>query len=1015
MNRIIIMSCILLVISCGGVKNQIGDIDKYQSSEISTTEEIGKEDVVEQEFEQGEDTKEVSMSDHTETMDMMESIEKKQPYAILCKIGCKDDKDCEEGGGKCVTFENLNQTFCTIPCSSGCPDGFFCTKLGQDFLCIPLSGDCNNAFKGIDCNNDILAGICKNEDPICSSSDANLGYCTRACETDQDCPKAFRRCVKEEGAVKGICRAYWEKGPEGCGRGLPDANGFGGPCVSDKDCKIGICIDPPPPTDPIKYCLVSGDSCEKDSDCIKDSQATAACLTAPSFISANKFCTKECQKDDDCGVGAQCLPYKGGKYCLSSSCACLSEEDTMHRKVLDAIGLHPCNAIFPRLFLKVWQPSIAHDPFRLSRFYDIHHYPRNAIYEVEKDLMEFDGAKGLFRVLNAIKHGARLLDKPIDAEGNLEKSDDLSSALKRFILAGDGTPDLDKIEKEIENLPPKLSDKLVLILDAMTNVAKARKMVSEKLGDKALEGLFFDYGHGFLIIPKSMVSLSAKNKYVQEALLGKLDLKLLYDAGYKLAEAIAKTDFGAGSYGDFFIRIDTPLGAIIISGDKDDIYTEEKVGGAIALLLDTGGDDTYLVSVGANVSLSNPVSLLIDLSGDDKYGYEEKGEPIHPLLLPEDEDGRYKPSNTPDKDNGPISLSDTNRQGAGRLGVGMLFDFEGNDSYQSLRISQGCGLFGVGVLYDGGGNDIYKAESASQGAGIFGIGILVDEGGDDSYSGFHCIQGFGYVSGFGLLYDIGGNDEYIAHLGDKDMGGFPLYYNPQNPGKSNTSMAQGFGFGRRADMTDKVFMSGGFGILRDLGGSDKYISDIFGQGAGYWFGTGVLADKEGNDQYKGRWYVQGAGAHFAVGILLDEAGDDIHNQDIDMLNASLGLGHDFSLGIFADFAGNDTYFSPSLSVGAGNDNGIGMFLDFEGDDKYDTKAINTFGWASNSDFGSQSPRNMFIALGLILDAKGKDLYNRLDPDPVGIKDGAIWTMSLADPNQTPLEKGGGMDGEEKVW
>src|SRR6185369_10996939 len=109
---------------------------------------------------------------------------------------------------------------------------------------------------------------------------------------------------------------------------------------------------------------------------------------------------------------------------------------------------------------------------------------------------------------------------------------------------------------------------------------------------------------------------------------------------------------------------------------------------------------------------------------------------------------------TPDKDNGPFSLSETPRQGAARLGYGMLFDLGPEaDHYRSLRMSQGFGSAGVGVLYDAGGDDTYEAYTES--------------------------QGFAYVRGIGILYDTAGADKYLADNGDPMAGGDPLYLTPQ--------------------------------------------------------------------------------------------------------------------------------------------------------------------------------------------------------------------------------------------
>ncbi len=385
----------------------------------------------------------------------------------------------------------------------------------------------------------------------------------------------------------------------------------------------------------------------------------------------------------------------------------------------------------------------------------------------------------------------------------------------------------------------------------------------------------------------------------------------------------------------------TDIGAIRISPRRDDTHAADE--DPLLLHIELGGDDTYTGAAGANADAFNPVSVLLDLGGDDRYGYVEVADANDvDGVLPSDADGRLA------RGGYPMSLSDTARQGAGRYGIGLLFDWGGGtDRYRSLRRSQGSGALGVGVLHDDGGDDTYEAEAASQGSGIFGLGILVDGGGNDVYRAWAFSQGFGYVGSGGLLVDVDGNDDYWADPG-RDYGGVTLYASPQLPGgQGNSSFSQGAGFGMRADAYE-TWMGGGFGMLRDMAGDDSYQAGVFSQGTGYWQGVGLLADASGDDAYDALYYMQAGVAHFALGVFMDGGGDDVHGGRFAPLSVHGGSGHDFSLGIFVDEGGDDRYRSASLSMGASNCQGVGIFVDTDGVDVYEAATSYGYGLGNHS-------------------------------------------------------------------
>jgi HEAT repeat protein len=301
-----------------------------------------------------------------------------------------------------------------------------------------------------------------------------------------------------------------------------------------------------------------------------------------------------------------------------------------------------------------------------------------------------------------------------------------------------------------------------------------------------------------------------------------------------------------------------------------------------------------------------------------------------------------------------------------------LFDFSGDDVYNGGSFSCGSGYFGFGLLYDGGGSDKYYGDTHTQGVGTFGMGTLIDISGTDRYSAALFAQGVGLTEGLGAVIDFSGSDSYIAGNKYKEsigLAGVDVHY---------LSLSQGFAYGLRP------YLSGGIGALIDFEGNDYHISDIYGQGASYWWGLGMLYDSGGNDQYLSYQYSQGSGTHMSLGILFDESGNDFYRGK----GLMQGCGHDYACGLILDRHGDDIYQACDLSQAAGSANGIGILIDDRGDDTYYVKRTsNTQGYGN--------PRREFGSIGLFIDLEGQDRY-------VGNgADDSFW--------KTDSKWGGGMD------
>jgi len=561
--------------------------------------------------------------------------------------------------------------------------------------------------------------------------------------------------------------------------------------------------------------------------------------------------------------------------------------------------------------------------------------------------------------------------------------------------------------EEDGSMPEALGWHLVPVLDAIAHALDTRFKRDERIdwADGTPEDVY--QRGGIHILSHVDGGLEVGSDEVQDFLRSRSRNERAYRAAARLLFALEHADWSAFA-GDETLswELETDAGVVRIGGAGDDVY-ELDVGDDpedILFMLELGGDDEYRIPAGSNTSAANAVSVLIDLGGDDYYGYDELND-FFDFLLPADEEGRYGPSL--EYPNARQSLSRRGRQGAGLYGYGVLFDLgAGTDTYRSLRMSQGYAHVGVGVLHDDGGDDSYFCEAGCQGAGQWGVGILSDRSGADTYSSIGYSQGFAWVGGAGMLHDGGGNDSYDCAHGHPDYGGTPgIYISAQMPTTANSSFCQGAGFGSRNDS-----LSGGIGLLRDSSGDDTYSAGVFAQGTGYWQGTGVLSDGGGSDDYDAFWYVQGGAAHYALGILLDDGeGDDRLNQQRPPIGVMQGSGHDFSTGVMINEAGNDTYSFSSLGMGASNCNGIGLAVDNGGDDHYSSPS--TSGWGVGNLSGECiDTRPESRAMGIMIDAGGSDTYDAPDTVDGGFvrpADDSLWGHRQ---HGSDYEHGGGIDG-----
>jgi hypothetical protein len=350
----------------------------------------------------------------------------------------------------------------------------------------------------------------------------------------------------------------------------------------------------------------------------------------------------------------------------------------------------------------------------------------------------------------------------------------------------------------------------------------------------------------------------------------------------------------AGVTGTVVQKIATPAGNILVGGRGKNVYELDAMTNVCAVV-DLGGDDVWHEGT---VSPQRPLLIVIDLSGNDRY------EGVKPGI-----------------------------QGGAILGISLLIDAAGDDTYQAMDIAQGSGVGGVGMLIDLAGNDRYRGLRRVQGQALGGMGLLLDRAGKDDYHAAMWAQGFGGPLGFGVLDDLAGDDHYYC-------GGMWRDSYPETPGYDG--WGQGVGAGIRQ------VANGGIGVLLEGEGDDVYEYDYFAHGGGYWLGAGFARDFGGNDRrlgptrtaYDGSPRAEtpydrfscGFGCHYAIGFCFDDAGDDTYGGTI----MGLGFAWDCSTGMLFDFDGNDRYEATGgHTQGNGAQAGLGILFDYGGNDTYE--------------------------------------------------------------------------------
>ncbi len=366
-------------------------------------------------------------------------------------------------------------------------------------------------------------------------------------------------------------------------------------------------------------------------------------------------------------------------------------------------------------------------------------------------------------------------------------------------------------------------------------------------------------------------------------LMEKMDRQALIEAAEaivpltdpKLLDQLKRLSFDGnvaveGVTGRVVAKIDTPAGAILIGGKESKTYRLDEMKD-VAVVIDLGHGNTYEEGT---TSLDRPVLIVLNVGGGNIFRGRKPG-----------------------------------IQGAAMLGVSLVVNREGNNSYQAGDLAQASAIAGVGIIVEHGGKNTYRGVRRVQGQALGGVGILIGRGGENDYHAAMWAQGFGAPLGFGLLEDTVGHDHYYC-------GGLYVtsYKHPTNHRIPATPGYEGFGQGVGAGI--RQVGDGGIGIILNGGGHNVYEFDYLSHGGGYWCGMGFARDFGGNSQrliarkaYDGgprteplfQRFGCGWGCHYAAGFLFDDGGNSLYEGTI----MGAGMGWDCSVGALLSLGEKD--------------------------------------------------------------------------------------------------------------
>lgn len=263
-----------------------------------------------------------------------------------------------------------------------------------------------------------------------------------------------------------------------------------------------------------------------------------------------------------------------------------------------------------------------------------------------------------------------------DLEKALRASDDPLAASLAWMPASDGKhkpwrPAL----PDAAHLPDPLRFELAVVLAAMGQANQFLRRALAQMPAAATPALLRRQAFDSEMVPFEEPDY--------RALLAQLDRTALLAGMLDLTAAVERLAHYVSTARQLPVvswTLATPFGQIVVDTTaRNNTYRLKDP----LLVLDVGGDDVYEFLPPSD---THHISVVLDHKGNDRY----------------------------------LAATPGSDPSAATLGYGVLWDTEGDDSYQGTQHAQASALFGAALLVDGGGHNQFSASSHAQGQAIAG-------------------------------------------------------------------------------------------------------------------------------------------------------------------------------------------------------------------------------------------------------------------------------------------------------
>lgn len=271
----------------------------------------------------------------------------------------------------------------------------------------------------------------------------------------------------------------------------------------------------------------------------------------------------------------------------------------------------------------------------------------------------------------------------------------------------------------------------------------------------------------------------------------------------------------------------------------------------------------------------------------------------------------------------------------------LLIEPGGNDTYRHCRLGAGVDpeRARIGLFVDRAGRDRYECDrvNLTLGVGVLGLGAALDLGAqDDVYEAGHGSLGAA-MGGIGLFHDDGGSERYASRTFTQGAAGFgiAIFDDDAVQGRAHSTPDEGTPDPVEARLLD----------------NDVQVAWANSQGFARCRGVALCLNRRGNDTY------QAGGVYLHAPLFADRYQSFSQGFAI----GERGIDYSGGLALLIDLEGNDRYLGDIYNQGVGYWYSAGLLYDGAGNDLYE---MTQYGQGSG----------IHLAVGGLVDEGGSDTY-----------------------------------------